>query len=81
MHKNGYRTIEFAQNQSLVNTRNQNNLRVVRCRLELTKQRIEYMGVQNYNLLPLEIRQHVRISQFKTDLKNHLLRNLETFLM
>ena len=60
----GYRTIRFRQNQTIFNTRNQQNLWTSRCRLETTKQRIQYMGVANYNNLPVILRTCNRISNF-----------------
>lgn len=77
----GYHTINFLQNQSAFNTRNQQNLRVPRCRLETTKQRIEYKGIIEYNQLPATLKNHSRISLYKKYLKEHLFQNLETLLL
>ena len=73
-----YRTIRFRQNQTIFNTRNQQNLWTSRCRLETTKQRIQYMGVADFNVI---LRTCNRISNFKNCLKQHLVENLEALLL
>lgn len=57
------------------------NLRTVRCRLEATKQRVEYVGCLEYNNLPQNIRNINRISIFKHKVKEYLLDNMEMLLM
>ena len=52
----GYRSVTFSKNQTLFNTRNQDNLHTARCRLETTKQRIEYIGSLEYNKLLLRLK-------------------------
>ena len=53
------------------------NLKVARCRLETTKQRIEYMGSLEYNNLPQNIKDAQRIGIFKKMVKEYLLGNIE----
>lgn len=77
----GYHTTAFERNQSRFNTRNNMNLRTVRCRLEATKQRVEYVGCLEYNNLPQNIRNINRISIFKHKVKEYLLDNMEMLLM
>lgn len=72
----GYHTICFRQNQSVFNTRNCQNVRIVLCRLEITKQRIEYIGAVEFNNLPLDVRNTFRISIFKKHLKEYLKNNI-----
>lgn len=81
IHNIGHHTISFQRNQTRFNTRNNMNLRIARCRLESTKQRVEYMGSFEFNNLPQDIRNIERISVFKNRVKNYLLRNLETLLI
>lgn len=75
LHSLGYHTITFSQNQTAFSTRNQHDLRVVRCRLELTKQRIEFIGSFEFNQLPQNIKFENRISNFKVNLKAYLQNN------
>lgn len=77
----GPRAIEFHANQSVFNTRNRTNLRIKRCRLEITKQRIEHNGCSEFNHLPQDLKTISRISLFKTNLKAHLLRELRMLLL
>lgn len=76
MHNIGYHTIKFSLNQNLFNTRHSNNLKVPICRLNATKQRIEYMGSSAYNNLPQSIKIISRISEFKNSLKQVLHENI-----
>lgn len=76
----GYHTICFHQNQSVFNTRNRQNVRVVLCRLEITKQRVEYIGASEFNKLPLNVKETHRISIFKNNLKQYLFNNLPMLL-
>lgn len=80
---NSHCLIQFSQNiaQSQRNTRQAQHLRSVRCRLELTKQRISYAGPHEYNNLPSYLRDIQVLSTFKQQIKNYLLENLETLLM
>lgn len=74
-------SIIFHRNQSTFNTRNSSNLEVARCRLELTKQRIEHSGCSEFNHLPQQLKNILRISKFKTELKAYLLNNVRMLLM
>ncbi|XP_075159634.1 uncharacterized protein LOC142232827 [Haematobia irritans] len=76
----GYSTLKFSRNQSAFNTRNRTSLRVVRCRLEITKQRIEFIGTSLFNALPHDVKHASNISLFKTKLKKYLLENVEILL-
>lgn len=80
VHNIGHHTIIFSINQNVFNTRNNTNLRVARCRLELTKQRIEYMGSYEFNNLPHDLKTINRISTFKNQLKIYLLQHVDDFL-
>lgn len=73
----------FNQNISRTarNTRQADNIDVVRCRLDLTKQRITYAGPNIFNSLPASVKNTSVISTFKLNIKSHLLQNLETLLM
>lgn len=77
----GHHTISFVRNQTVFNTRNNTNLRIARCRLETTKQRVEYIGCLEYNNLPQYIKNIQRISIFKNNLKEYLFQNLEMLLL
>lgn len=77
----GHHTIKFSRNQNTHNTRNNSNLMVARCRLETTKQKIEYMGGHQFNDLPQYLKCLNRISNFKSSLKKYLLENVEELLM
>lgn len=81
LHNIGHHTIEFTRNQTNVNTRNNMNLRLKRCRLETTKQRIEYTGCYEYNQLSQNLKDITRISVFKTSIKSQLLQNIEMHLL
>lgn len=81
VHNIGHHTIKFTRNQQLHNTRNNTNLSVAWCRLETTKQRIEYMGSREFNNLPQDLKLLNRISIFKKSLKDYLFQNLEELLM
>lgn len=78
----GSHTTQFHQNISHTgrSTRQAQNLRVVRCRLELTKQRISFAGPNNYNQLPDSLKNINVLSNFKTHLKQYLLQNVEILL-
>lgn len=80
LHNIGHHTIRFSQNQHSFNTRNRRNLTVARCRLETTKQRIEYMGSHEYNNLPQFLKNLSGISIFKSNLKKYLLQQIEELL-
>lgn len=80
LNKIGYHMIEFSRNQTVFNTRNRHNLKVVRCRLEVTKQRIEYMGCFVYNNLPNDIKYVTCLSTFKRNLWKYLHDNLQMLL-
>lgn len=77
IHNIGHHTIRFQTNQHYFNTRNNTNLFMARCRLETTKQRIEFMGSREFNNLPHYLKTVNRISEFKTLLKNYLFEHLE----
>lgn len=81
IHNIGYHTILFTRNQTAFNTRNNLNLKIARCRLELTKQRIEHMGSLEYNNLPQSLKTIERISTFKKNIKDYLLGNLAILLL
>lgn len=81
LHGIGHHTICFSRNQTVFNTRNSHNLRAVRCRLEITKQKIEYAGSLEYNNLPQHIKDCCTISSFKNKLKEYLLQNIEMLLI
>lgn len=76
----GYRSVTFSQNQTLFNTRNQGNLHTARCRLETTRQRIEYIGSLEYNKLPLRLKSINSLSVFKKELRKYIFENLESLL-
>lgn len=63
------------------NTRQADNIEVLRCRLELTKQRIGYAGPMEFNKLPSYLKNITIISTFKHELKHYLLQNIETLLI
>lgn len=77
----GRNAIHFTRNQNNFNTRNCSNLRVARCRLETTKQGIQYIGPLEFNNLPPNLKNTQRISIFKENLKKYLLQNLEMLIM
>lgn len=77
VHNIGHHTILFRTNQYSISTRTNGSLTLAWCRLETTKQRIEYMGSREFNNLPPNIKNVNRISVFKTMLKNHLLQHIE----
>lgn len=77
----GYHTIPFTQNQINFNTRNRTNLRIPRCRLETTKQRIDYIGGTKFNNLPTALKLIDRISIFKSSCREYLYNTIETLLM
>lgn len=76
----GHNTITFSRNHTTLNTRNSSNLRTTRCRLETTKQRIEYIGCFEYNSLPQYLKNINTISAFKKNVRKFLLNNLEMLL-
>lgn len=73
LHNIGHHTILFSQSQSNFNTRKQSDLRIPRCRLEKTKQRIDYVGGVKYNDLPSSLKSINIISRFKSSCKEYLL--------
>ncbi|XP_075157992.1 phospholipid-transporting ATPase IF-like [Haematobia irritans] len=79
---NGFSLVQFKRNrnQHNINTRQEDNLISVRCRTELTKQRIEYAGPQEYNALPQTLKIIARISVFKSSLKKYILGKIETLI-
>ncbi|XP_075163247.1 uncharacterized protein LOC142235881 [Haematobia irritans] len=77
----GHRVISFSQNQSILNTRSRQNLRMPRCRLERTKQRIDFAGCVLYNDLPSTMKNIPNISVFKSACKKYLFESLETLLI
>lgn len=81
IHRIGYNSITFSQNQTVFNTRNRSNLLVKRCRLETTKQRIEHNGCSEYNHLPQYLKDILQISTFKLALKTYLLENIDMLLL
>ncbi|XP_075167483.1 uncharacterized protein LOC142239575 [Haematobia irritans] len=81
LHNIGFHTIRFRQSNHGINTRNHMNLYVVRCRLEMSKQRIEFMGSMEYNDLPLYVKDAQSISIFKQRLKRHLIDNIEMLII
>lgn len=80
---NSHHLVQFTNNLTRTQrvTRQSANLSSVRCRLDLTKQRISYAGPHEYNNLPVTLRNIQTISTFKSEIKNYLLQNLETLLM
>ena len=76
----GYHTIDFVQNQRIFNTRSQSNLYTPRCRLETTKQRIEYTGSLEYNSLPIRLKTINNILTFQRELKEFLSGRFEMLL-
>lgn len=80
LHGIGHHTLQFTRNQTSFNTRNADNLRVVRCRLECTKQRLEYIGSCEFNNLPTALKNEHRISAFKNLLKKYILDNIDELL-
>lgn len=83
LRMNGNHLIQFTQNLTRTQrvTRQAANLSSVRCRLDLTKQRIAYAGPHEYNDLPVHLRNIQVLSTFKNEIKKYLLENLETFLI
>lgn len=80
LHSIGYHTISFLQNQTNCNTRNRDNIRIPLCRLEKTKQRIDYIGAIAYNNLPLEVKTTHQIGRFKTLCRKYIQDEIETLL-
>lgn len=78
-HNIGHHSLHFARIQHTFNTRNCSNLATRVCRLELTKQKIEYMGSVEYNNLPGYIKESETISTFKNRL--YLVDNVEMLLI
>lgn len=77
----GLHTINIRRNSHAFYTRGNNNLGVKRCRLEMTKQRMEYIGCVEFNNLSHFIRDSPSISVFKKRLKKQLLQNMEMLLV
>ena len=61
-------------------TRNNMNLVVARGRMDMTKQRIGYMGIQKFNFLPDSLKSINRISIFKSNLKKDFPENIQEFV-
>lgn len=78
LHHIGHHTIQFNLNHN--NTRNNQQLRVALCRTETTKQRVEYSGSREFNMLPQHIKQSNRLSSFKNILKQYMSTQIEIFL-
>lgn len=76
----GHHTLLFTRNQSSFNTRNNQQLRVVLCRTETTKQRIEYAGCHAFNALPQIFNEYNSIQIFKRKLKEYLLSHVDEFV-
>ncbi|XP_075163964.1 uncharacterized protein LOC142236620 [Haematobia irritans] len=77
----GLGSIQFLINQTAFNTRNNTNLKVKRCRLEVAKQGIEHSGCVAFNRIPDNLKNISRISTFKREIKSFLLRDMEMLLM
>lgn len=80
LHKIGHHTIDFNRNQRMFNTRNQLNLSTPLCRLEKTKQRIDYIGSKIYNDLPPHIKRIERMSLFKNKCKDYIHNRMELYI-
>lgn len=80
---NDQHSIQFSQNivRTRRNTRQALNFSSVRCRLDLTKQRIAYAGPHVYNELPVNLRGIQVLSTFKDRIKHYLIENIETLLI
>lgn len=76
----GHRSVKLNINQSRFNTRNAGNLRTARCRLEATKQRIDYLGSLMYNNLTENLKSCNQLSVFKINVKKYLLERIEMLL-
>lgn len=78
----GSHTIQFDRNLTYTHrvTRQAMDLKVERCRLELTKQKVTYAGANEYNQLPNDLKNISALSTFKTNLKRYLLNNVEILL-
>lgn len=77
----GHHTIKFLVNQNVFNTRNSTNLRVARCRIELTKQKISYIGCSEFNKLPNELKNLRRISLFKSEIKKYIYNEMDNIFI
>ena len=66
---------KHVQDTHNVNTRSKNNeqLYIPRCRLEVSKRNFRYRGVHNWNPLPLAIRNAPTFTHFKTSCMNYYL--------
>lgn len=80
IHNIGHHTVQFRINQHSIETRNNASLLVAWCRLETTKQRIEYIETRESNNLPPSLKNINRISVFKTKLKEYLYHSIPEFL-
>lgn len=81
LHNIGHHTVHFLRNHHTFNTRNINNLKVAFCQYETTKQRIEYCGSREFNILPQHLKQSERFSLFKLSLKDYLLQRVDELLI
>lgn len=81
LHDIGHHTVHFLRNQHTINTRNTDNLKVVFCQYETTKQRIEYCGSREFNTLPLHLKQIERFSLFKLSIRDYLLQRIDELLI
>ena len=54
---------------------------LARCRIEKSKQRIEYIVCVEYNNLPQNLKDINVVSSFKSNVKTYFLNNLEILLM
>ncbi|XP_075163372.1 uncharacterized protein LOC142236006 [Haematobia irritans] len=77
----GHHTIRFRRNQEVVNTRNNNLLKVAFCQSETTRQRIDHLGCKYFNDLPLNLKEIENLSVFKTSLKKYLLERIDELLI
>lgn len=76
----GHHKISFLQNQSNFNTRNRTNIGIPLCRLEKTKQRIDYVGAIAFNNLPANLKSVQQIGTFKSLCKEYILNDVESLL-
>lgn len=77
----GHHTIHFTRNQNTFNTRNNDNLKIALCRSETTKQRIEYSGCREFNILPQHLKLMESLSLFKSSVRTYLFQNVDQLLL
>lgn len=73
--------LRFNVNSNNFNTRNSSQLRVVRCSLKTSGQKLDHAASTEFNSLPLNLRQSCTLSLFKQKLKKVLMDNVETLLL